>query len=66
MLWLRACSKCGGDLFRDWDDEVPIISCLKCGHILTASEETSYVASLANACQPAPDVMEAAQAYDAA
>ncbi len=66
MLWLRSCTKCGGDLFRDWDDEVPIISCLQCGHILTASEETEYVAALADATQPMPGVFDQPQAYNAA
>ncbi len=48
MLWLRGCTRCGGDLFRDWDEEVPIISCLQCGHILTHAEETEYMAELAD------------------
>lgn len=47
MLWLRGCTRCGGDLFRDWDEEVPIIACLQCGHILTQAEEIEYMAELA-------------------
>lgn len=66
MMWLRACSKCGGDLFRDWDEQGPIISCLQCGRILTQSEESDYLAQAARDAGIEPQNCDVSQTFQAA
>ena len=40
MFWLKACSRCSGDLFEDTDIYGRYISCMQCSHYLTESEES--------------------------
>ena len=40
MFWLKACSRCGGDLFSDRDPYGAYISCMQCGRYMTEDEET--------------------------
>ena len=40
MFWLKACSRCGGDLFSERDTYGTYISCMQCGRYMTEAEET--------------------------
>ena len=31
MYWLKACKRCGGDLYVDNDRHGPFVSCIQCG-----------------------------------
>ncbi len=42
MFWLKSCPRCHGDLNENTDIYGNYISCLQCGHYLTAIEE-AYV-----------------------
>ena len=39
MFWLKNCPRCHGDLIGESDVHGAFISCLQCGHLLTAAEE---------------------------
>ncbi len=39
MFWLKACSKCHGDLHDIHDVGEHYVACLQCGRILTAEQE---------------------------
>ncbi len=39
MFWLKKCPRCHGDLISESDVHGAFISCLQCGHLLTAAEE---------------------------
>jgi len=39
MFWFKACTRCGGDLFRETDTYGSYIACLQCSHYLTEAEE---------------------------
>lgn len=39
MVYLKSCPRCRGDLFTERDHREQYITCLQCGHTLTASEE---------------------------
>ena len=39
MFWLKACSRCNGDLHEVHDVGDRYISCIQCGRILTAEQE---------------------------
>ncbi len=47
MMWLKACPKCGGDLFPEWDLDGPHVACLQCGHSLSNAELDAVKANLA-------------------
>lgn len=41
MWWLRACSRCGGDLVDGDVGPEPDVACLQCGKVLTYEEEAA-------------------------
>jgi DNA-directed RNA polymerase subunit M/transcription elongation factor TFIIS len=41
MFWLKKCPRCQGDLISESDVHGSFISCLQCGHMLTAAEEAA-------------------------
>lgn len=41
MFWLKKCPRCRGDLINESDVHGAFISCLQCGHMLTAAEEAT-------------------------
>lgn len=43
MLYLKACPKCGGDLYDANDIYGPYIACLQCGHHLNEAEEHFFL-----------------------
>jgi hypothetical protein len=47
MFWLKKCPRCHGDLISESDVHGAFISCLQCGHMLTAAEEASLRGSAA-------------------
>ena len=39
MIWLKACARCGGDMYRDWDPGAGYERlCLQCGCTIYESE----------------------------
>ena len=38
MYWLKACSKCGGDLYEGTDMFGPYVACLQCTRYLSDAE----------------------------
>jgi len=44
MLWLKACPRCSGDLFLDYDQYGWYKACLQCGHFVDEKDEKSTVA----------------------
>ncbi len=40
MYWLKACARCHGDLHEIRDVGDHYVSCIQCGHVLTAAQET--------------------------
>jgi len=45
MWWLRACPRCGGDLFEDSGERPAVVKCFMCSRILTAEEAAAFKAS---------------------
>jgi transcription initiation factor TFIIIB Brf1 subunit/transcription initiation factor TFIIB len=43
MLWLKACPRCGGDIYEDREGTVRYASCLQCGHVLTEQQEVQIL-----------------------
>jgi hypothetical protein len=41
MFWLKKCPRCRGDLISESDVHGAYVSCLQCGHMLSAAEEAS-------------------------
>jgi hypothetical protein len=41
MFWLKKCPRCRGDLIGESDVHGAFVSCLQCGHLLTAAEEAA-------------------------
>lgn len=39
MFWLKACRRCGGDLYEVQDIDGRYVKCLQCGRELPAAEE---------------------------
>lgn len=39
MIWLKACPRCGGDLFEDRDWYNRTVKCFQCGRTLTPAQE---------------------------
>lgn len=39
-MWLKACPRCGGDLFQEVDSHGSYVGCLQCGHQLTREQES--------------------------
>ena len=39
MFWLKQCPRCHGDLIGESDVHGTYVTCLQCGHMLTAAEE---------------------------
>ncbi len=39
MIWLKACPRCGGDLFEERDWYSRTVKCFQCGRVLTAAQE---------------------------
>lgn len=39
MMWLKACPRCRGDLFKERSVGDASMICLQCGHVLTKSQE---------------------------
>ena len=39
MFWLKKCPRCQGDLIGESDVHGAFVTCLQCGHMLTAAEE---------------------------
>lgn len=46
-IHIKACPKCGGDLYRQSDAYGPYISCFQCGHYLTQAQEASLMLATA-------------------
>jgi hypothetical protein len=53
VVYLKACPRCHGDLFTERDRRCRYLSCLQCGHVLSAQEEF-VVQFRANQWVPAP------------
>jgi hypothetical protein len=41
--WLKACPRCHGDLEQEQDQFGPYVSCVQCGYILRAEEESALL-----------------------
>lgn len=41
MMWLKACPRCGGDLFMDSDYYGHFVCCIQCGVTLDKSQQTA-------------------------
>lgn len=39
MMWLKACPRCRGDLFKERNVGDSSMVCLQCGHVLTKAQE---------------------------
>ena len=39
MVWLKACPRCGGDLFEERDWYTRTIKCFQCGRALNPAQE---------------------------
>ena len=39
MYWLKACTRCGGDLFQNRDEYGQYIACAQCGTYLSEADE---------------------------
>lgn len=39
MMWLKACPRCRGDLFKERNVGDSSMVCLQCGHVLSKSQE---------------------------
>lgn len=39
MMWLKACPRCNGDLYIEYQVGETNVVCLQCGHILTKAQE---------------------------
>ncbi len=39
MFWLKKCPRCRGDLINESDVHGSFVTCLQCGHMLSAAEE---------------------------
>jgi hypothetical protein len=39
MFWLKKCPRCSGDLIGESDVHGTFVTCLQCGHMLSAAEE---------------------------
>ena len=39
VLWLKSCSRCGGDLLPERDLYGPYVSCVQCGYYVPEAEE---------------------------
>jgi hypothetical protein len=49
MFWIKKCPRCRGDLIGESDIHGSFITCLQCGHMLSAAEEAALRGS------PAPE-----------
>ncbi len=47
MMWLKACSRCAGDLLLQSDFYGSYVGCLQCGYILHPEEELPLTSALA-------------------
>ena len=47
MMWLKACSRCAGDLLLQSDFYGSYVACLQCGYILRPDEEQRLKGALA-------------------
>lgn len=52
MIYLKACSKCGGDVYLDRDLYGSFMACFQCGHTLTRAEERKAMATAKSATKP--------------
>ncbi len=52
-MWLKACPRCGGDLYEERDVYGKFIACLQCAYYLTEVEEVliKYLASRSDAVE---------------
>ncbi len=39
VIWLKACPRCGGDLFEERDWYSRTVKCFQCGRALTTAQE---------------------------
>jgi hypothetical protein len=39
MFLLKSCPRCQGDLALDYDRRTAFLSCVQCGHVLSAAQE---------------------------
>ncbi len=46
-MWLKACSRCAGDLLLQSDFYGSYVGCLQCGYILHPEEELPLTSALA-------------------
>ena len=40
MFWLKACARCGGDVYKQSDMYGEYLACIQCGTYLTEAEQT--------------------------
>ena len=40
MFWLKACTRCGGDVYKKSDMYGEYFACIQCGAYLTEAEQT--------------------------
>jgi ribosomal protein L37AE/L43A len=45
MIHLKACPKCGGDVYLDRDLYGAFMACFQCGHTLSGAEERKVTAA---------------------
>ncbi|MCL5074540.1 MAG: hypothetical protein M1136_02660 [Chloroflexi bacterium] len=53
MMWLKACPRCGGDLFVEDDVGESYIICLQCGYVLPQAQAERLMAEF-RPIQPQP------------
>lgn len=50
MYWLKACTRCGGDLHEEQDHYGEYVACIQCGDVL--SEEREHVLRASGILRP--------------
>ena len=43
MFWLKACARCGGDVYKQSDMYGEYFACIQCGTYLTEAEQARFV-----------------------
>ena len=47
MFWLKACARCGGDVYKKSDIYGEYFACIQCGTYLTEAEQARLEGSIA-------------------
>jgi hypothetical protein len=53
MVWLKACKRCGGDLYMEKDDYGSYVACFQCGACVANFDVETEVSSVVEAMETA-------------